>query len=274
MGIKPKMSLKQTLDQTIENIMNNYTKLIADTYNLDSEKLLALWNDSQAPCPKVETSSQPQEEKSEELDHIFLVKCKKPELKALCKKRGVRCTGTKAQLIGYLQGKEPTSTKKNTKKSTKKNTKKSTKKSTKASNLINNITKKVPVIAIRKNQYGNHEHPETHLVFDDKLKKVVGVQHDDGTVSQLTKTDIDICNKFKFSYVIPTNLDNSKLDDEKIEELDEEELDEEELDEEELDEEELDEEELDEEEFEEEELDEEEFEEEFDDELYEEEVYE
>ena len=248
MGIKPKMSLKQTLDKTIGNIINEYTKLIADTYNLDSGKLRALWEDSRAPCHKA--ASQPQEEKSEELDPVYLLKCKKPELKALCKKRGVRCTGTKVQLIGYLQGKEPTPAKKSSTKS-----KSSGKKESKLiKNIVKNIVKKVPVIAIRKNQYGNHEHPETHLVFDDKLKKVVGVQRDDDTVSPLTKTDIDLCNKFKFSYVLPANLDSAKLEDEKVEELDEEF--EEELDE----------------EFE-EELDEE-FEEELeDDELYEE-VYE
>ena len=255
MGIKPKMSLKQTLDQTIGNIINEYAKLIADTYDLDSGKLLALWDDSKSPCHKIpQSSSQPQEE-SEDLDPIYLLKCKKPELKALCKKRGVRCTGTKAQLIGYLQGKEPTPAKKSKAKS-KAKSKNSGKKESK---LISNMVKKVPVIAIRKNQYGNHEHPETHLVFDDKLKKAVGIQRDDGTVAQLTKADIDLCNKFKFSYVLPTNLDSSKLDDEKVEELeDEDEEFEEELEDED-------------EEFE-EELVHEEFEEELDDdELYEEE---
>ena len=131
--------------------------------------------------------------------------------------------------------------------------------------LLKNMVKKVPVIAIRKNQYGNHEHPDTHLVFDNKLKKVVGVQQDDGSIASLTKLDIDMCNKFKFAYVLPDNLDNGKLDDEKVDELDDD-LDDEEF----------------EEEFEEveEEVFEEEFEEELDDdddelyEEYEEEVYE
>jgi len=256
------MSLKQTLDKSIGNIIKEYTKLIADTYNLDSEKLMELWEDSSSvgcdaddpPPPPPPPPSQPKE--PEELDPVYLLKCKKPELKALCKKRGVRCTGTKAQLIGYLQGKSP-STKKSAKKSAKKNTSKNSDK--KSSNIVKNIVKNIPVIAIRKNQYGNHEHPETHLVFNDKLKKVVGVQCDDGTVSKLTKADIDICNKFKFSYVTPSNLDNSKLDDEQIEELDDDEFEDEF-----------------EEEFEEEleEEDEEDEEELYEEEVYEEEVYE
>ena len=210
------MSLKQILDKTITKTINDYTQLIAKTYNLDATALLKIWNNGEnlvvAQC----------EEKCEELDPVYLLKCKKPELKALCKQRGVRSTGTKAQLIGYLQGRKPDSAKKSTKKST--TAKKSTttaKKST--TQVVKNIIKKVPVIAIRKNQYGNHEHPETHLVFDNKLKKVVGVQQDDGTVVALTKSDIDICNKFKFAYIIPDNLDTGKLDDEKVDELDEDE---------------------------------------------------
>ena len=211
------MSLKQTLDEAIGNIFNNYVKLIAEKYTLDKSELLALWNSdkmsSYAPDPKIR-----------ELDPVYLLKCKKPELKALCKQKGVRCTGTKAQLISFLQGgssTKETSTKKTSKKS-------SGKKSDKTPKLIKNMVKKVPVIAIRKNQYGNHEHPETHLVFDNKLKKAIGVQGDDGSIKALTKHDIDICNKFKFSYVLPSNLDsNTKLEDEMVEELEEEELEEE-----------------------------------------------
>jgi hypothetical protein len=206
------MSLKQTLDEAIGNIFNNYVKLIAEKYTLDKSELLALWNSdkmqSNVPIPKIK-----------ELDPEYLLKCKKPELKALCKQKGVRCTGTKAQLISLLRGgssTKETSTKKTSKKS-------SGKKSDKTPKLIKNMVKKVPVIAIRKNQYGNHEHPETHLVFDNKLKKAIGVQGDDGSIKALTKHDIDICNKFKFSYVLPSNLDSdTKLEDEMVEELEEE----------------------------------------------------
>lgn len=252
------MSLKQTLDNTIAKTINDYTQLIAKTYNLDATKLLELWNNGST----VAASEEKSEEKSDELDPVYLLKCKKPELQALCKQRGVRSTGTKAQLIGYLQGKKPeSSSKKSTASSRKSSTKKSSTKKKPA--IVKNIMKTVPVIAIRKNQFGNHEHPETHLVFDKKLKKVVGVQQDDGAITPLTKSDIDMCNKFKFEYVMPDNLDNGKLDDEKVEELDDEEEEEEE--------------EFEEEEFEEEfeeELDEDELD---DDELYEEyeeEVYE
>ena len=243
------MSLKQTLEKTIENAIDKYAKVIADTYNLDKKKLLALWDDSEKSS--VQTSVQTSEEKFEELDPVYLIKCKKPELKALCKMRGVRCTGTKAQLIGYLQGKVHVSTPKKAKKDSKKEAK-----------VVKKLNKKIPIIAIRKNKHGNHEHPETRLVFDNKLKKVIGVQQDDGGIAPLTVEDIDLCNKFKFSFALPENLDSNKLDDETVDELEDEELDE-------VEEEELEEEELEEEELEEEELEEEEF---TDEDIYEEEA--
>jgi hypothetical protein len=217
------MSLKQVLNEAIGNIIHNYATLIAKKYTLDKSELLALWNGEDAK------ESQVSEPKAKELDPVHLLKCNKPELKALCKQKGVRCTGTKAQLISYLQGKSSIKappTKKSSKKS-------SVKKSDKPPELVKNMVKKVPVIAIRKNQYGNFEHPETHLVFDNKLKKAIGIQGDDGSIITLTKHDIDICNKFKFSYVLPSNLDsNIKLEDETVDELEEELEDEEELEEE------------------------------------------
>ena len=81
------MSLKQTLEKTIENVIDNYAKVIADTYNLDKKKLLALWDDSaQTSEEKTEEKTvQKSEEKTEELDPVYLIKCKKPELKALCR---------------------------------------------------------------------------------------------------------------------------------------------------------------------------------------------
>ena len=89
---------------------------------------------------------------------------------------------------------------------------------------------KTSTIPIRRNQFNNHEHPETCLVFCVKTKKVIGKQQDDGSVSQLTTDDIENCHKFKFEYFVPENLDNkTKLDDEKVEELEEEEEDDEEI---------------------------------------------
>ena len=50
-----------------------------------------------------------------------------------------------------------------------------------------------PTISIRRNQFGNHAHPETGLIFDIKTKKVIGKQNDDGSIEELTAKDIAFC---------------------------------------------------------------------------------
>ena len=207
------MSLKESLDKAIDNIITDFMREIALTYKLNEDNLRAIWRD------KVDTGSSVQlpETVSEDvkLTPAYLAKCKKPELQALCKKYGVKTVGTKAVLIGYLQNKDSAPEAKSPKvKSTAKSKQQTPK-------LLKSISDSVPVIAIRKNQFGNHEHPETRLTFDKKLKKVIGIQQDDGSVRPLTKDDIDTCNKFKFSYITPSNLDTGgKLEDEVVEELD------------------------------------------------------
>ena len=66
-------------------------------------------------------------------------------------------------------------------------------------------------------------HEETSLVFNNKTQKVYGKQNPDGTVSDLTPEDINLCNKYKFSYYIPDNLDKkSNMKDVELKELDDE----------------------------------------------------
>ena len=107
----------------------------------------------------------------------------------------------------------------------------------KAINKIKKTKKEddIGIIQIKRNQFGNFEHFETGLVFSKLDKKVIGKQNEDGTITELTKNDIEICNKFKFKYTIPENLNNkdveesesdeegdSDVDDEIIEEIEEE----------------------------------------------------
>jgi len=282
------MSLTKSLNQVITTTIKQYIKIISSKYNLDPAKLLADWqneNKSKEVTSKEVTSKEvtskevtskevtskevtSKEEKNHEpIDPVYILQCKKPELKALCKNRGLPCTGTKAVLIGHLQGKISEKKEKVKVKYVTKNEIVSVKK----------LKAQIPVIAIRKNKFGRHEHAETGLVFDTKLKKVIGTQKNDGTLNDLSKDDINICNKFKFLYLLPENLDSElTLDDELVEELNEEEdkilkeVEEEEVEEEEV--EEVEEEEVEEEEVEEEEVEEEEVEEEEVEEVEEEEV--
>ena len=225
------MSLTKSLEKVITDTIKQYIEVIASKYGLDSNKLLADWHTNQGVEVNQGVQGNIKEVtetgKFDKLDAVYILKCKKPELKALCKQRGLPCTGTKAVLIGHLQGKAPVAKAKR-KAKTKVTAKKLEPKS------LSKLKAQIPVIAIRKNQFGHHEHPETGFIFDTKLKKVIGTQQEDGNVKELTKEDINICNKFKFSYVLPTNLDSgATLEDEVVEELDDVLIEEEELSEEE-----------------------------------------
>jgi hypothetical protein len=152
-----------------------------------------------------------------DIDENALLQYKKPEIQALCRQRGLKCTGTKEQLIALLLSKDGSSAMKKEVVSKKSEPIKKVSSTPVAQKLVSSI----PTVAIRRNQHGNHEHPETSFVFDKKTKKAIGKQNEDGTIDDLTSEDIDICNQWKFQYVLPDNLDKkTKLNDVKVDELD------------------------------------------------------
>jgi hypothetical protein len=187
-----------------------YIKSIAETYKLNEEELWEIW------CPetnikKIKTVEEDIDvgDIDNELSTINLQKFLRKDLQDMCKKRFMKTSGTKAALILLLQAGDKQEVVSNTIKQTE-------------PTVINKITQSIPVIAIRRNNWGNLEHKETSFVFDKK-KKVIGRQNqEDGTVEDLNKDDINICNKYKFTYFLPENLDNNKnsLEDIKIDELD------------------------------------------------------
>ena len=220
------MSFSKDLSKAVDNIIHAYIQNIAEKYNLDPNDLLKDWENSE----NIEDKSTPTSSKKE-LDPNYLIKCLKPELVKLCKERGLKCTGTKTDLIAILQGGKVSSKNNTPKKSSEKKT---NKKPLDTCEVLSKIQANIPVVAIRKNAFGNLEDPRTSLVFDRKSKKVIGKQNSNGTVEELTKEDIDVCNKEKYEYILPTNFDKDlKLEDEHVEEL-EEEFEEEEFEEEEL----------------------------------------
>jgi hypothetical protein len=221
--IKSKMSLNQTVTKAVNEVINKFIKNIATKYDLDPNELLAEWEDnkiSTKPIVNKPLDTKPIVNKSLDTDNIdqnTLSQYKKTELQDLCRKRSLKCTGTKEQLISFLLGKDVTISEKPTEK----------KAETKivSSPVVKKLTSSIPTVAIRRNQFGNHEHPDTSLVFDKKTKKAIGKQNEDGTIEDLTEDDIDICNKWKFSYIIPDNLDKkTKLTDVKVEELEDDEI--------------------------------------------------
>jgi hypothetical protein len=154
-----------------------------------------------------------------DIDENSLLQYKKPEIQAICRQRGLKCTGTKEQLVALLLSKDGSSAKLPVKKEVAK--KAEPVKKVHSTPVAQKLVSSIPSVAIRRNQHGNHEHPETSFVFDKKTKKAMGKQNEDGTINDLTPEDIDICNQWKFQYVLPDNLDKkTKLNDEKVDELD------------------------------------------------------
>ena len=261
--IKSKMSLNHSVTNAVNEIIKKYIQQISTKYDLNPDDLLEEWGDIGSSTTVVKTPSKkttvthtpPSLTDNTELDQNTLTQYKKPELQEMCRQRALKCTGTKDQLIGFLLGKEITPSESKKTDVTKKVV---------ATPVAKKLTSSVPTVAIRRNQHGNHEHPDTRLVFDKKTKKAIGKQNEDGSIEDLTSEDIDTCNKWKFQYTIPSNLDKkTKLTDVKVDELEDDEIlesDEEELP-------------IEEEEIAEEELLEEE-DEEFDEEEYEDEDYE
>ena len=237
------MSLSQNLNNYVDDTVGKYIRLISSKYNLNYDDLLREWSGTpQKASPKqplvvkplvvkplvvqplgvVESKCQSDEESSE-----ALMKLTKQELHEKCKKAGVRSSGTKNDLVKYLLS---------SKSQTKINTIKikepppfvsqlleQEKKETVSNQIVKKISASVPVIDIRRNKFNNYEHVHTGFVFNNLSKKVIGKQNTDGTVSDLTKEDINICNKYKFKFVLPSNLDkNTRVEDVKVDELEEE----------------------------------------------------
>lgn len=217
------MSFSKNLDKTIEQVIHLYAKKISEIHNIEYKELLKLWSDEENG-----NNSSPEQNKTTQIDNSaqreVLEKMSKAELTQLCKDRGLKVSGSKDCQMARLLGEEepkPTPKKKSSPPKTK-----ATKKEMKAdkvsnTKVIKNIIGNKPAIPVRRNQFGNYEHAETSLIFNNSDRNVIGKQLEDGTVAELTKEDINICNKFKFPYKLPENLDKKgDLDDVKIEELD------------------------------------------------------
>ena len=172
--------LLQGINNSIETFVND----IITTFSLPSSNkktIMSLWN------------KRDKVDKVEKLTSEKILKSTVQGLKSLCKKYKLKRSGKKEDLIKRLI--------------LHMNSQDGNKK-------IKKIKKEddVGIIQIKRNQFGNFEHFETGLVFSKLDKKVIGKQNEDGTIRELTKNDIEICNKFKFKYIIPENLNNKELD--------------------------------------------------------------
>lgn len=169
------------------------------------------------------------------LDITTLSRYSLTQLKNVCREKKLKLTGKKDELILRIMGIQQNSST-GTIDSIVPSTKNEHSSIKKSVPKLSSINTHLPVFAkikkekivISKNSFGNYVHSPTSLVYSKELRKIIGVQEPDGTVSSLTDTSIQLCKQWKFEYVLPKNLDRyGDLNDVRITELDDEEDDEE-----------------------------------------------
>ena len=218
------MSFSELLTKAINSVVVSFIDTVSEKYDISKDELMGLFSGSVSNSankkekqpvksnPVVE-SEQPKLQPSNELN-----KLNKNELIAHCKTKGLKTTGTKQELIDRLTGgSAPPAEKKVVEKKAK------TKDQTTEPDIIKNVQSTIQAVQIKKNSFGNYEHPETGLVFDRINQRVIGKQNKNGKVDSLTDEDIDTCNKYKFKYDIPENLNLGVKNSVAIEGLEEEE---------------------------------------------------
>ena len=205
-------SLEKSIHKTIEDNINIFAQNIAKKFDLNVDEVLELWYDDSDKKTSTKDKAKSKDrkcnrlidDKSPENNSISdsdLAKSTNAELKALCKAKGLKTTGKKSDLLDRILGKD-VSTKD-------KSSKKSSKKSEKTPTVQKTIQSSLTTIQLRRNKFGNYEHPDTKLIFSKVDRTVIGKQNSDGKILDLASEDIETCNKYKFKYHLPENL-NSK----------------------------------------------------------------
>lgn len=206
------MSFSDLVNKAVNTNVDAFIERIASTYNLKAEELRVMWSGDAAPvksrakpkavsAPTSESTPKAPSGGSSELNSL-----NKPELVAQCKARGLKTTGTKAELVARLSGEEPEEKKPKEKAAAPKASA-----SKKEPAVVKTVQTKLEPVKVAKNSFGNHEHSATGLVFDKNTKKVIGKQNPNGKVDPITDEDIEVCKKYKLPYTIPENLNSKKM---------------------------------------------------------------
>lgn len=236
---------------TVENAVNEFIVVISRKYNLDKGELVRIWNFGDAvPCDKTRevsrsvatsilaenlTEQEISGEASDALSEAKLKKLSKKELEDLCRKHGVKVTGTKPELIARLQDpannqagnargrKTPPQSQSVSPRVNRPNVDVVKPAVNKASlpPVVTVPEKKVPSkttavppvlkgtknsLFAAKSAYGNTIIPNTSLVVDPRTKRVIGREDTDGTVYELTDEDMELCKQKKYPYDMPETI--------------------------------------------------------------------
>lgn len=226
-----------SLNQKLDSLIKEFCKNLSLTYDLPEEELYGVWkgekvkkSPSSAPSSKISEKSEVKEDPDNEITKEKIMVATKDMLAAMCKKKGLKMSGKKEELVSRLLDSLSSSSSSSSSSITTSKPSSSSKKDD--SPVVKAAKASIGELAIRRNKHGNFEHMQTGLVFNTD-KQVYGKQLDSGEVSALTSEDIETCKKYKFLFKLPENLNvNKSLDDVKVDEIEEEEeLDEEDIEE-------------------------------------------
>jgi hypothetical protein len=209
------MSLKENAFSGLNSVIFTFINLISQKYNINSNELKSLWEGESNVIPvvasSVVSSSSPA---AKELENLT-----KTQLIEMCKTKNLKVSGTKNELIARILESEsiirptPPPVVQTT----------TTTAVVRSPTIIKKLVDKIPKLEIKRNSDGYYVHEETSFVFDTKTQKVYGKLDKNNKIEELSADDIDICNKYKFSYVLPNNLDKKiNILDVKVDELDDE----------------------------------------------------
>ena len=170
-------SFESKIKGVIDEVIGSYIEDVSNKYKIPKTDLESLWKGQET-------------KKVVKTDYS---KMKRNELIEVCKKKELSVSGTKKDLIKRILKKE-----------------------NQKENIVDKLDLSLNSVIIKKNSFGNFVHSPTKFVFDKENKSVVGKEDNHGQILPLTKNDIDICNKYKFKFVVPEDL-NTKDEDEEEE---------------------------------------------------------
>jgi len=211
-----------SLNNKLDNLIKEFCKNLSITYDLSEEDLYGIWKgekvNKEKKAAKIEVKDEEKNPDTEITKEKIMV-ATKDMLAAMCKKKGLKMSGKKEELVSRLLDSLSSSSSSSSSLSAKP----SSSKTKDDSPVVKAAKASIGELAIRRNKHGNFEHMQTGLVFNTE-KQVYGKQLDSGEVKPLTSEDIETCKKYKFLFKLPENLNvNKSLDDIKVDEIEEEE---------------------------------------------------
>ena len=191
------MSLKESAFSGLNSVIFTYINMISQKYNINKEDLRLLWEGSetvQLPSAQPAVITPSLSSAAKELEILT-----KTQLIEMCKSKNLKVSGNKIELISRILDVES-------------KTQPAPQPVVQSvipqqPQIIKKLVEKIPKLEIKRNAAGYFVHAETSFVFDTKSQKVYGKLISEDQIEELSAEDIDICNKYKFSYILPNNLD-------------------------------------------------------------------